>query len=497
MADTYNPNAVGAAPYEKRWLAMAILLFAMFMNMIDVTIVNVAIPSLKTGLQSSDSAVEWVIAGYSLAFSLGLMPFGRYGDIIGRKTMFLVGVTCFTIASTLCGLAPNMEIRIVARVVQGAAAAVMMPQVLSLAQVMFPPKERAGAFALFGLTAGLASVAGPLVGGLLIEANIYGSGWRPIFLINIPIGIITVFAGRALIPTVNGNPLLKNDWIGILIAAVAIFCVIFPLIEGRGYGWPVWCFVMIGLFFILAYAFYLWENAQKARGAAELLPVSLMKNSNYMIGAFGTMVFFSAMPGFFLILAVFLQSGYGLSPLHSGLTTVPFPVGVLIASIVSGRLGIRFQRQRILAGAFILIAVMLMLRHVISGVGDAIVSTDFILPLFFGGFGTGMAISPMFQVVLAAVPGKDAGAGSGALQAVQQMGGAFGVAIVSEIYFSTIAFQMQSGAVVHEAYKTAFMSAVWYNISCYIVVALTVSLLKATVPSSGAPHGAAPPPPVE
>jgi predicted MFS family arabinose efflux permease len=206
------------------------------------------------------------------------------------------------------------------------------------------------------------------------------------------------------------------------------------------------------------------------------------------------MVFFSAMPGFFLILAVFLQSGYGLSPLHSGLATVPFPVGVLIASIVSGRLGIRFQRQRILAGAFILIAVMVILRHVVSGVGDTIVSNDFILPLFFGGFGTGLAISPLFQVVLAVVPGKDAGAGSGALQAVQQMGGAFGVAIISEIYFSTIASQMQAGISLHEAFKTAFMNAVWYNIACYFVVAMTVSLLKATVPTGGSSHAGAPPP---
>jgi EmrB/QacA subfamily drug resistance transporter len=328
-------------PYANRWIAMFVLLMASFMNMIDVTIVNVALPSLQKGLHATESAIEWIIAGYIMAFALGLLPFGRYGDIAGKKRMFLIGVASFTIASALCGLAVNVEMLIVARIIQGVAGAVMTPQVLAIAQIMFPAKERAQAFSLFGLTAGLASVAGPVTGGFLIDANLFGLEWRPIFLINIPIGIAAVIAGRRLIPDIKGNPNLSNDWVGIGIAALAIFCLIFPLVEGRGFGWPVWCFAMMLAFLPLAIAFVLWERRQKMVGGAELLPTALMANSNYLFGAASTMVFFSAMPGYFLVLAVFLQGGYGLSPLQSGLTTLGFPAGVLFASSPPPANGVR------------------------------------------------------------------------------------------------------------------------------------------------------------
>jgi MFS family permease len=236
---------------------MVVLLMASFMNMIDVTIVNVALPSMQKNLGVSESGIEWVIAGYILAFALGLLPFGRYGDIVGKKRIFLIGVGAFTLASLLCGLAANVEMLIAARVIQGVAGAVMTPQVLALAQIMFPPKERAVAFSLFGLTAGLAAVAGPVTGGTLIHLDIWGLDWRPIFLINVPIGIACVIAGRALIPDVKGNPNLRNDGVGIVIAAIAMFCLIFPLIEGRGFGWPAWCFAMMAAFLVFA-GLFIW-----------------------------------------------------------------------------------------------------------------------------------------------------------------------------------------------------------------------------------------------
>ena len=182
MSDSTTPPQMAAAEahaFERRWIAMFVLLMASFMNMIDITIVNVALPSMQRSLGVSESGIEWVVAGFILAFALGLLPFGRYGDIIGKKTIFLVGVSSFSIASLLCGMAINVEMLIVARIIQGIAGAVMMPQVLALAQIMFPPKERAVAFSLFGLTAGLASVAGPVTGGFLIHANLWGLDWRP------------------------------------------------------------------------------------------------------------------------------------------------------------------------------------------------------------------------------------------------------------------------------------------------------------------------------
>lgn len=489
MSDSASHASPGEMQaFERRWIAMIVLLMASFMNMIDVTIVNVALPSMQRNLGVSESGIEWVVAGYILAFALGLLPFGRYGDIVGKKRIFLIGVTAFTVASALCGLAANVEMLIVARIIQGIAGAVMTPQVLAIAQIMFPPKERAVAFSLFGLTAGLASVAGPVTGGTLIHADLFGLGWRPIFLINIPIGIACVIAGRYLIPDIKGNPQLKNDWVGIVLAAIGIFCLIFPLIEGRGFGWPVWCFAMMALFIPFAGLFVWWERRQKARGGAELVPLSLMRNHNFVFAALAAMVFFSAMPGFFLILAMFLQSGYKLDALQSGLTTLPFPLGVLIASVVTGRLAGKAPKLRLVLGCMLLTASALVLRHIVAGTGDVIVQTSFILPLFLGGLGTGIAISPLFQVALAGVPPRNAGSGSGALQSIQQMGGAFGVAIISQIFFSHLARMAVDGAPGHQAFKTSFETAMLYNIACYVVVGLMALLLK--TPPTGHPAAA-------
>ncbi|MDH6264965.1 EmrB/QacA subfamily drug resistance transporter [Rhizobium sp. SG_E_25_P2] len=467
-----------ARAHDRRWAAMAVLLMASFMNMIDVTIVNVALPSMRADLGATESGIEWVVAGYILSFALGLLPFGRYGDIIGKKRMFMLGVGGFTLASAFCGLASNIEMLIVARIIQGVGGAVMTPQVLAIAQVMFPPKERAMAFSLFGLTAGLASVAGPVAGGSLIHADFFGLGWRPIFLINLPIGALALWAGWKIIPTIPGNSGLRNDWGGIALAGGAILCLIFPLIEGRGFGWPAWIFVVMALALPLAAAFVWWERRQNARAAAELVPLGLLGNRNFIAASLGAMVFFSALPGFFFILAVFLQSGYGLDPLASGVTTIPFPVGVLVASVISGRSGGKFARSRIILGALSLIAAMALLRQSVSGLGDTLDQMRFILPLALGGLGTGLAISPLFQTALAGVPPKDAGSGSGALQSIQQIGGAFGVAIISQIFFATLGGSLAGGAVQHAAYREALSTAVLYNIACYAVVALLALLLK-------------------
>ena len=493
MTDSRPPAASAEVhAFERRWIAMIVLLMASFMNLIDVTIVNVALPSMQKSLGVTEAGIEWVVAAYILAFALGLLPFGRYGDIAGKKRIFLIGVSAFTVASMLCGLAVNVEMLIASRVIQGIAGAVMTPQVLSIAQIMFPPKERAVAFSLFGLTAGLASVAGPLTGGLLIHADVLGLDWRPIFLINLPLGLACIAAGRILIPDIKGNPTLKNDWTGIAIAAIAIFCLVFPLIEGRGFGWPAWCFAMMGLFVVFGLGFLWWERRQHARGGAELVPLSLTRNRNFLAAALGTMVLFSAMPGFFLVLAVFLQTGYQLDPLQSGLTTIPFPVGVLVASLLTGRIGGRLPQLRIVGGAAMLVVAMILLRQAVGSSGDMLDRSALMLPLLLAGFGTGMTISPLFQTALAGVAPRDAGSGSGALQSIQQMGAALGVAIVSEIFFSSLARNAAGGADLHEAFRAAFSTALLYNICAYIVVAASAALLRPLPMQHAGRHGPAP-----
>lgn len=462
----------------RRWLALFVLLIANFMNLIDVTIVNVALPSMRTGLGATDSQIEWVIAAYIMAFALGLLPFGRLGDILGRTKLFLWGVAGFTAASALCGMAPNIEFLIVARVIQGLAGAMMTPQVLAIATVTFPPEERGQAFSLFGLSAGLASVCGPILGGVLISANLFGLDWQPIFLVNIPIGIAAVVAGWFLIPRLPGHPTLKNDYVGIGLFGLGIVAVVFPIVEGRTYGWPLWTFAMIVAGFALLVLFVLWTRARAAADKPQLLNYDLITNKQFMFGAFVMTVFASGIPGMFMVISLLLQGGFDFSPLESGLTNTPFSIGVLAASLIAGRFGSHYLRARLATSAGLLVIGIGWLHFYIASVGDSIDHWQFLPPLLIAGVGLGLGFSALFQLVLANVLPRDAGAGSGSLQAFQQVGGALGVALIGEIFFSNLGNTFATGASQHAAFSSASSLALWYVIVSFGLVLLLVPLFK-------------------
>lgn len=486
MSAAGAPSQPQSQPLPGRWIAMAALLVAAFMNLIDVTIVNVALPSLADAFGANDSQIEWVVAVYILTFALLLLPSGRLGDVIGRRRMFIWGVVVFTIGSTLCGLAPSIEGLVAARVVQGIGGAMMTPQTLALVPALFPPAERGLAFALFGLSAGLASVTGPLLGGSLIALDIWGMGWRPIFLVNIPIGFLAVAGALRFVPDVPGNADLKLDLVGVVIAATALLMILFPLIEGRQIGWPWWCFaMMIGALPVTA-LFLLWQRRQAARGAAQLIPASLFGNRNFILGSGIVMLIFAGIPGFFLVLAVMLQVGNGLTPLQSGLTTMPFSLGVLVASIASGRLGLRWPRRRIMAGGLFLATGMLLLRFVVPGEGESLVRAGFILPLLIAGIGLGTGISPLFQTVLSNVSGADTGSASGTLQSFQQVGGALGLAVMGELFFGTLRGALPNAADPVAIYSMALDRALIFNTASFILVAVLVWRLPRP-PFVGAP----------
>lgn len=485
---TSSPVQPNAEAYPKRWSALAVLLLAGFMNLVDVSIVNVALPRLQHGFGATSSQIEWVVAAYVLAFALALLPFGRLGDVIGRKTMFLTGVGCFTLFSVLCGVAPSMRLLIIARVFQGLSGAMMMPQVLAITQVIFAPKERGLAFSMFGLTAGLASVAGPLIGGLLINADLLGLDWRPIFLVNIPVGILAIVVGRALIPAIPAHPGLTHDFGGIVLAVASVFLMVFPLVEGHTAGWPAWTFAMIAASLVFAILFYLYERRRNARNETQLLPISLMTSGNFMLGASIAMAVFSGVAGFFLVLAVFLQTGFGLTPLQSGLTTLPFSLGVLMASVAAGRLGSRWPRERVAVGAATLCVGMLSLRYVVGGTGDAFDHWTFAAPLLIAGIGLGFSVSSLFQTVLSTVPPRDAGSASGAMQSFQQMGNTLGIAIVGQIFFTTLQHGMASGVAAHPAFVASMKDALVYEAIVFGLAAIMVIFLRR--PPALAGHGA-------
>jgi len=480
-----NPTALPAEGYPRRWLALSILLLASFMNLIDVSIVNVALPSMQHGLKATSSQLEWVVAAYVLSLAILLLPLGRLGDIAGRKGIFLAGVLFFTAASGLCGVAPNIDALIWSRVLQGMAAAAMTPQVMAIVGSMFPLKERAFAYSFFALTAGLAAVAGPVAGGLLMHWDLGQLGWRAIFLVNIPIGLLTFVSAVSVVPRVEPHPGLRNDLVGIVIFAVSILAIVFPLVEGRTYGWPAWSFALMAGGVAGLYGFYLWERRRHAQRLPELVPLPLLESRNFVVGTAMTLLFFSGIPGLFMILAIFLQVGYGLTPLQSGLTTVPFPLGVLVASVMVGRLRDRLLSARVAAGSLLLAAGSALLIHNLQSVGSSVNWGAFALPLLIAGTGLGVAVTALFQSILQGVPQKDAGSGSGSLQAFQQVGGALGVAIMGHLFFSS--FELDPTA--HPGASTpmflnAASNALWYDVAVFLIVAALVRSLRATKPGA-------------
>ena len=379
----------------------------------------------------------------------------------------------------------------------------MTPQVLAIATVTFPPEERGQSFSLFGLAAGLAAVAGPIIGGLLIGANLGGLDWRPIFLVNVPVGIVALVLGWFIIPRPPGHPGMKNDPVGIVLFAGAMVALVYPLIEGRDYGWPAWAWGLIALSAVLLVAFVLWERRMAAGNKPQLLNFNLITNPNFLMGAGITTIFASGVPAFFMVISILLQVGYNFSPIDSGLTNTPFSVGVLLISLVAGRFGSHYLRTRVALSSVMLAGGILWLHFIIAGLGETVDHWSFLPPLLLAGLGLGLGFSALFQTVLSGIPPRDAGSASGALQAFQQVGGSIGVALVGEIFFTSLGdvptlFQ-HGPAAVHASFANATALASWFQIATFAAVAILIWLLKARGPQAaqgqgGAQPQAAPPP---
>lgn len=449
------------------WVAAVVLLLGNFMNLIDVTIVNVALPSIRENLNATSAEVEWVAAAYVLAFAAALLPFGRFGDMLGRKKLFLMGVGLFTLASALCGFASDMQMLIVSRVIQGIGGAMMVPQVMAIIHVMFPPEEKAKAFALAGIVVSLGSVTGPLLGGALITANIWGLDWRPIFLVNLPIGLLVILFGMRLIPPIKSDARMTIDWLGMVLFALTITMIVLPVIEGALLGWPWWCVALLVGALPVAIWFVWRQVALDRAGKTQLLPVSLMRSVSYMSGVLIVLLHFSAIPGMFLVFAIYLQTGFGLDPWQSGMATAPFPLGVMLGSYVTGRFGIRWMVLRMGIGAAVMCSGMLLLRHMAGHPPVPFTAWAFAPALAIGGFGAGLAISPLFQMVLGTVQARDAGAGAGAMQAFQQVGAAIGIAITSSLFF--VHLHGQQG---QDDYPAAMQFALLYPICIFATIIL-------------------------
>jgi MFS family permease len=410
------------------------LLLGAALNVIDFFIVNVALPTIDADLQASSAALEMVVAGYGIAFAVLLVLGGRLGDAFGRRRMFRIGLSAFTVTSLVCGLAPDATTLVLARIAQGAAAAIAMPQVLASIQALTSGEERARAVGYYGANSGISMVVGQVLGGALVAADVAGLGWRTIFLVNVPIGIVTlVLAGRALPESRSVNP-LGVDGRGTVLLGAMLLAVLVPLTEGRALGWPAWSLALLAAAPVLAVLLALAERSVERAGRVPLLPPSVLRLPSMRLGLGVAIPFFVGFGGFMFICALLLQDGLHMGPLDAGVALAPLAVGFFAASMVNARLVARYGRSVVVAGFTLQLLGLLVVLATVSGGWPDLTALDIAPGTFICGIGQGMAMTTVIGLALSQVPADRAGAGSGVFTTTQQTFLALGVATLGGLY---------------------------------------------------------------
>lgn len=429
----------------RRVAAMVVLIVANFMDLLDTTIVNVALPSLTADVGASDAQVEWVVGAYTLGLAATLVLGGRLGDRFGRRSVFVTGVLGFSVASLLCALAPTGTAVIAARAAQGVFAGAMVPQVLAAVQDLYEPEQRGPIFGLVGFITGSASVAGPLLGGWLVDADPFGIGWRGVFAVNVPLGGILAIAAVFVVPANPVEERGRGDVLGVLLATLAAVTVMVMLVDGREAGWPVWCWISLGVGMAALMGFCLREvtvDRRRRSGAqiAPFLPLRLFLDRAFASGTLVNFVYQAGLVSFFLYLALYLQQGLGFSPMQAGLTWLGFSVGTLVSSALASTPVVGRHRAAVMSGGALLTTAGFAWTSLIAASGhtQAIHNGWPLTPgLTLAGVGLGGLIVPLFWATLENVAPQDAGGASGALGMLQQFGGAIGVAIVGLAFYNT------------------------------------------------------------
>lgn len=458
------------------WGTMTILLAAIFMTLLDVSIVNVALPSIQHGLQASGSSLEWIVSGYTLAFGLLLIPAGRIGDNIGHRKTFMFGLTLFTLASLICAVAQNPAEIVASRFIQGLGAGIYTPSIVAFIQLLFQGRARSKAFSLFGAVVGVATAVGPLLGGILVNVGGSDFGWRLVFLVNIPVAMIVVPIAYMRLPL--GQSVRQHhhklDPVGIGAVAVGLLLLLFPLVEGRQYDWAWWtwaCFAASALVFV---GLWQWEKRLERRGREPLLAIHVLKQPAFALGAATGLVYFAAFTSIFFILSLLWQEGFGRDALATGLMMSPFALGNLLSSSQSFRLSGRLGYKVLMLGSA-LVSISLILVLVVLHAGGADFSAWLLAgPLLLGGLGSGSFIAPNQDFALSNVPHHDAGSASGMFNTAQRVGTSFGIAAVGTVFFSNI--HVGPGRDIAAAFIYAGEQALRLNI---ILVLLTFVLAAA------------------
>ncbi|ASW74311.1 hypothetical protein IQ37_07830 [Chryseobacterium piperi] len=453
---------------KNKWLELIIVLAAPLLSVIDVFIINVAIPTIKKGVHATDGEMQFVIAGYLLGYAAFLITGGRAGDHFGRKKVFFWGMFAFTVASCLCGLSQSAFQLNVTRIFQGLSASFMVPQTIAFIQVLFTDtKERAKAFGLYGITLGTAAAIGQMLGGYLSDTHWLIDGWRLVFFINLPIGVITLWATHKYLTETPKHETTKFDYTGIVILTLALFSLIYPLIQGRESGWPLWSFVLLILSVILFIFFIYNQKIKLSKNGNPLIDVRLFKIKDFNIGLVAVLFHFMLHTAYLLLSAVYLQNGLGVSALDSGLYFIIPGILFILSSLMASRLIVIFGKRILQVGVVILfIAFYLQMTLWKPGI-----NTWLIIGLMgVWGFGNGLVLPSLLNIALKNVPSQYAGAAAGIYSTFQQTASALGVSIIGGVFF----YFSKDG------WQTAYHFGVICLLICVVIVGLMLQLLPGT-----------------
>jgi EmrB/QacA subfamily drug resistance transporter len=453
---------------RRRWLAAAVMIVAALMDLLDVTVVNVALPSIRAHLHAGSTDLEWIVSGYMLAFAAVLISAGRLGDIVGRRRLFLAGVAAFGVTSLLSGISATPTELVICRVLQGASAAVLMPQVLATFRAVFSGRDRAAAFGIYGAVAGLAAAVGVILGGALTQADVFGLGWRAVFLINVPVALLVLVTALVWVPETIDSTARRFDRVGAVVLAAGLIAIVYPLLEGRERGWPWWSFALIAIGLTAICALGYIERRSRSREVAPLIQIEQLAIPAFSAGVLVQLFFSLGLQGFSLSLILWLQAGHGFSPLHAGLTLVPFSVGAILTAPNAGKLALHRGRKILILGG-LLMAVGTAGVAAPAWISHQHITTWILAPGYLiAGAGLGLLVVPLINVVLAAVPATSSGGASGVFTTAQQLGGALGIAVIGSVFFA----HLGTGH-----FNTAFKAAAPVAIGAYLLCAALACLL--------------------
>jgi MFS family permease len=419
-------------------LGLVTLLSGVFLAMTDFFVVNVALADIGRDLHASTSSLELVVAGYAVAYALFLVIGGRLGDAFGRRRLFVLGMAAFTATSALCGLAPTADTLVAARVLQGVSAAAMVPQVLATLQAATAGHHRARALSAFGATGGLAAVFGQLGGGLIVAWDIAGTGWRPVFLLNVPVGLVAIVLAMRALPDTRSDRPARPDLVGTTLLGLTVLALLVPLVEGRSQGWPLWGWVSLAAAAPLAVSLLLAEARLERAGQVPLLPPSLLRLPGIRRGLAIALPFFTGFGGFMFVYAELTQVVLGWTPLRAGLALTPMAVAFLFVSLQTARWVARWGRSVITAGGVLQAVGLVAVALTVQAGGESLHAAALAPGLLVAGMGQAMVMSPLIGVVLADVPAHAAGAGSGLFSTLQQTALALGVAVYGTVFLEAL-----------------------------------------------------------